>query len=169
MLSDFQLSLAILGFLVFLGRFIIHTISIRLALRHVPGPSATSLIWGEEWLLYHGTPGAPYIDWHMKFGKVVKFRGAFGHQLLSITDPLAISFIIGENVYNFPKPHGVRAWFKALLGEGILWIEGMSSEIIHVDQDLTIYTRQRRSRKATPNAFTGLEVPRSRMLSSFPC
>jgi len=46
------------------------------------------------------------------------------HQVLSITDPRAISFIISENVYSFPKPRGVRAWFKALLGEGILWVEG---------------------------------------------
>lgn len=48
------------------------------------------------------------------------------HQILSITDPRAITFIISENIYSFPKPHGVRAWFKALLGEGILWVEGES-------------------------------------------
>jgi hypothetical protein len=46
------------------------------------------------------------------------------HQILSITDPRAISFIISEKIYSFPKPYGVRAWFKALLGEGILWVEG---------------------------------------------
>jgi hypothetical protein len=31
---------------------------------------------------------------------------------------------VGEGAYRFPKPSGVRAWFKALLGEGILWVEG---------------------------------------------
>lgn len=46
------------------------------------------------------------------------------HQMLSITDPRAIAYIVGEGTYMFPKPSGVRAWFKALLGEGILWVEG---------------------------------------------
>jgi hypothetical protein len=46
------------------------------------------------------------------------------NQMLSITDPRAIAYIVGEGTYKFPKPSGVRAWFKALLGEGILWVEG---------------------------------------------
>jgi hypothetical protein len=74
---------------------------------------------------------------------VVKFTGAFGvsmivdlpstlwpiscpqHQVLSITDPRAITYILSEDTYRFPKPDGVRAWFSALLGEGILWVEGI--------------------------------------------
>jgi hypothetical protein len=44
--------------------------------------------------------------------------------MLSITDPRTIAYIVGEGTYQFPKPSGVRAWFKALLGEGILWVEG---------------------------------------------
>jgi len=46
------------------------------------------------------------------------------NQMLSITDPRTIAYIVGEGTYQFPKPSGVRAWFKALLGEGILWVEG---------------------------------------------
>lgn len=45
---------------------------------------------------------------------------------MSIIDHRAISFILGENAYLFPKAKGVRAWFKAMLGEGILWVEGKS-------------------------------------------
>ncbi|KAG6891095.1 hypothetical protein C0995_014185 [Termitomyces sp. Mi166 len=98
-------------------------LKVRLALKHVAGPRPSSLLWGEEWLLYHGLPGSAYLSWHKEYGKVVKFTGAFGHQVLSITDPRAISFIIGESVYAFPKPNGVREWFRATLGEGILWVE----------------------------------------------
>lgn len=50
------------------------------------------------------------------------------HQVLSVTDPGAIGFILGEGTYYFPKPQGVRAWFKATLGEGILWVEGKHSK-----------------------------------------
>ncbi|KAK0455909.1 cytochrome P450 [Armillaria borealis] len=109
---------------VLLLRYSIHLFSVRRTLRHVPGPRSSSLFWGEEWLLYHTLPGSHYVRWHQRFGKVVKFTGAFGHQVLSITDPRAISYILGEGIYSFPKPNGVREWFKATLGEGILWVEG---------------------------------------------
>ncbi|KAE9409329.1 cytochrome P450 [Gymnopus androsaceus JB14] len=108
----------------FLARFITHFLSTHRALRHVPGPRPSSLIWGDEWLLYHSTPGIHYVRWHRQYGKVLRFTSAFGHQVLSITDPKAIKYILGEAIFDFPKPKGVRAWFKATLGEGILWVEG---------------------------------------------
>lgn len=121
----YNLALVLLGFNLFItARYVLHFVSMRHSFRHIPGPRASSLLWGEEWNLYHGSPGALYIDWHRRFGKLVKFTGAFGHQVLSVTDPRAIGFILGEGTYCFPKPQGVRAWFKATLGEGILWVEG---------------------------------------------
>ncbi|KAG6887487.1 hypothetical protein C0992_012062 [Termitomyces sp. T32_za158] len=113
--------------LLFLLRTSLRFLKVRLALKHIPGPRPSSLLWGEEWLLYHSLPGSTYLNWHKEYGKVVKFTGAFGHQVLSITDPRAISFIIGESIYAFPKPNGVREWFRATLGEGILWVEGKTA------------------------------------------
>ncbi|KAF9454986.1 cytochrome P450 [Macrolepiota fuliginosa MF-IS2] len=110
--------------LVLFVRFAYDLVSARLLLRHIPGPKPSSYIWGEEWNLYNSSPGQPYAMWHGRYGNVVKFRGAFGHQVVSLTDHTAISFILGENAYLFPKAKGVRAWFKAMLGEGILWVEG---------------------------------------------
>ncbi|KAH7883794.1 cytochrome P450 [Phlebopus sp. FC_14] len=105
-------------------RFTHQRVSARLVLRQIPGPKVSSWLWGEEQSLYYNAPGACYLEWHRRYGKVVKFSGAFGHQILSITDPRAINYILGEGTYQFPKPHGVRAWFRMLLGEGILWVEG---------------------------------------------
>jgi hypothetical protein len=135
-----NLSLLVTSFVILVAaRFLAHIISNRVALRHVPGPKSPSKLWGQEWVLYNSIPGLLYLQWHIRYGKVVKFSGALGvrhyflvptrthtpqHPILSITDPRAISFILGEGAYNFPKPYGVRAWFKALLGEGILWVEG---------------------------------------------
>ncbi|KAF9523587.1 cytochrome P450 [Crepidotus variabilis] len=121
----YKFSLLLFGFGLFLlGQLLYHTLSTKHAFRSVPGPRPSSWIWGEEWNLYNDLPGKPYEDWHRHFGKVVAFSGAFGHKILSITDRRAIAFILGEAAYSFPKPTGVRAWFKALLGEGILWVEG---------------------------------------------
>ncbi|KAG6837898.1 hypothetical protein H0H93_013051 [Arthromyces matolae] len=123
-----NLAIVCLGYALFSSlRIGLRWIQVRLTLKHVDGPRPSSIVWGEEWLLYHSLPGSAYLAWHKAFGKVVKVRGAFGHQILSITDPRAISFILGEGIYSFPKPHGVREWFRATLGEGILWIEGKSA------------------------------------------
>jgi hypothetical protein len=126
--------------LVLFARFLYNLVISRRLLSRLPGPKAPSLLWGEEWKLYSSIPGQPYACWHKQYGSVVKFRGAFGvcvlfisaycgphcsqHQVVSITDHRAISFILNENAYLFPKAKGVRAWFKATLGEGILWVEG---------------------------------------------
>lgn len=59
-------------------KFVVHLISARVSLRHLPGPSSTSFLWGEEWNLYHDAPGSHYLEWHQRFGKVLKFRGACG-------------------------------------------------------------------------------------------
>ncbi|KAJ7356883.1 cytochrome P450 [Mycena albidolilacea] len=110
---------------VVVGKFLVRFVYARLSLRHIPGPPSSSFIWGEEWNLYHDAPGSHYLEWHQQFGKVVKFRGACGRHILSITDERAVAFIVGaEGIYKFPKPDGVRAWFQKTLGEGILWIEG---------------------------------------------
>ncbi|KAJ7225974.1 cytochrome P450 [Mycena pura] len=111
--------------IIFVGKFLVRSISGRIYLHHVPGPISSSRLWGEEWNLYRNAPGSHYLTWHRKFGKVVKFNGAFGRQILSITDERAVAFIVGtEGIYNFPKPDGVRMWFQKTLGEGILYVEG---------------------------------------------
>jgi len=141
----YKLSLFLFGFNLFLfTRCTFQAISVRNILRHVPGPEPSSILFGEEWELYRTTPGSRYVEWHSTFGRIVKLNGAFGvgtvlsnddvapshfhqHKILSVTDLKAISYILGEGSYIFPKSRGVRAWFQALLGEGVLWVEGAHS------------------------------------------
>ncbi|RXW17419.1 hypothetical protein EST38_g8446 [Candolleomyces aberdarensis] len=104
-------------------RIAVDKVRTHLSLRKIPGPPVSSYLWGEEWELYHSAPGSLYTSWHKRYGPVVRFSGAFGHQILTITDPRAISFILSEKTYSFPKARGVRAWFEATVGKGILWIE----------------------------------------------
>ncbi|KAJ7293784.1 cytochrome P450 [Mycena rebaudengoi] len=124
----FSALLACLVLAVFTAaKFIISLVSAQRYLRHVPGPSSTSFLWGQEWNLYHNPPGSDYYEWHRHFGKVLKFRSACGSQVLSITDPTAVSFVVGEATYSFPKADGVRVWFQKTVGEGILWVEGKAA------------------------------------------
>lgn len=72
-----KLFLLSLGFLIVcMTRYIFHLLLTRHVLSHIPGPPPSSLLWGEEWNLYQSVPGAPYVEWHKKYGKVVKFSGA---------------------------------------------------------------------------------------------
>ena len=79
MVSTLHLLLA-LG-IVCLIRFIHLRLSARLALWRVPGPKPHSYLWGEEQILYHDSPGSHYVEWHRKFGKIVRFSGACGVRL----------------------------------------------------------------------------------------
>jgi hypothetical protein len=75
----YKLSLFLFGFNLFLfTRCAFHAISVGNSLRHLPGPEASSFLFGEEWELYRTTPGSRYVEWHSTFGKVVKFNGVFG-------------------------------------------------------------------------------------------
>lgn len=44
--------------------------------------------------------------------------------MLVISDYRAVTHILGEHVFDFPKPQGVREWFRLLVGEGLLVVEG---------------------------------------------
>ncbi|KDQ20245.1 hypothetical protein BOTBODRAFT_170241 [Botryobasidium botryosum FD-172 SS1] len=118
---------------VFLVRLLSRKIRFRHALGHLPGPEPPSWLWGSEWDVYVSEPGKIYLDWAEKYGRVYKFRGALRSMMLTITDPRAVSYVLGaEHAYDYPKPKGARAWFKLLviksplykLGEGVLYAEG---------------------------------------------
>ena len=83
----YNITLLLLGFnVVVVARHILHAFLVRRTFNHVPGPTAPSLLWGEEWDLYHSLPGSLYFNWHKRFGKVVAFTGAFGvcHSLIQL-------------------------------------------------------------------------------------
>lgn len=78
-------------------------------------------------------PGLPYLQWRTQYGDIVKYKGALKKNILAITDRQTVKFILEEHVFDFPKPEGVREWFRSLVGEGILVVE-----------DKNAHTRQRK-------------------------
>ncbi|KIJ45086.1 hypothetical protein M422DRAFT_29936 [Sphaerobolus stellatus SS14] len=110
--------------LVLIARILYTQIRTAYHLRNVPGPKAPSWLWGSEWDLHKASPGVRYLEWKAKHGDVIKIQGALGRNLLAVSDPRAAKFILEENVFDFPKPQGVREWFRLLVGEGLLFVEG---------------------------------------------
>lgn len=120
MLEDLPFRLFLVGLtfiIVLVTRYVVHLVTVRISLRHVPGPRSSSVLWGEEWRLYHSAPGSLYIDWHERFGKVVKFTGAFGvSNLLNLWLVPRISILKSTfSTRSFLSP--IRAPFPILWGK----------------------------------------------------
>lgn len=86
---------------VYFLKLIWRLVTVRFVLRHIPGPKASSLLWGEEWCLYHNTPGSQYAAWHNEYGKVVKFTGAFGVSGFDLKHSTSITYL---SIKSFPLP-----------------------------------------------------------------
>lgn len=110
--------------LVIVSRLVWNQVRVAYHLRNVPGPKAPSKLWGSEWDLHTVSPGQRYLEWKALYGDVIKIKGALGRNLLAISDARAAKFILEEHVFDFPKPQGVQEWFRLLVGEGLLCVEG---------------------------------------------
>ncbi|KAF8525239.1 cytochrome P450 [Hysterangium stoloniferum] len=110
--------------IVYVTRGLWNQFRVASLLKHVPGPKTPSWLWGSEWDVHKAPPGVRYLEWKRQYGDVVKFKGALGRNLLAISDPRAVKYILEEHVFDFPKPQGVREWFRLLVGDGILVVEG---------------------------------------------
>jgi len=104
----YNITLLLLGFnVVVVARHILHAFLVRRTFNHVPGPIPPSLLWGEEWDLYHSLPGSLYFNWHKRFGKVVAFTGAFGvcHSLIQIGLLANMLDLASSIVHHRPSSH----------------------------------------------------------------
>lgn len=108
----YKCSLFLLGFNLFLlTRYTVHILSIKHTFRHVPGPDASSRLWGEEWELFHSTPGVRYIDWHVAFGKIVGFNGAFGVRNTASLQTSTKSALAAQSTFHHgPQSSIFRSW-----------------------------------------------------------
>ncbi|KAF8500679.1 cytochrome P450 [Gautieria morchelliformis] len=60
-----------------------------------------------------------------EYGNAICIKGAFGSEVLFITDPKALHYVFNTAAYHFPKPPDVRASIQRTVGRGIGWVEGM--------------------------------------------
>ncbi|EJT97006.1 cytochrome P450 [Dacryopinax primogenitus] len=114
--------------------------------RDLPGPRATSLIWGLEKDLYDDSPPGRLLErWSKEYGGAYRFRGVFGAKNITLTTPAALHHVLTTSVYLYPKPLGGRLWLGNLLGQGVLVSEGQ----VHARQ------RKQLARAFTPQALRG--------------
>ncbi|KAL1666270.1 cytochrome P450 [Schizophyllum commune] len=96
----------------------------RRLLRHVPGPDSNSFLLGNLPELLRSPAAEIEFDWQERYGGVVKYNGAFGEQLLMISDPVAAQYVVQTSGYGFIRPSDRKEVSRQLLGRGILTVEG---------------------------------------------
>lgn len=96
----------------------------RRVLEHVPGPSSQHWLLGNLPDLLRSPAAEMEFEWTRQYGGAVKFNGAFGEQLLLISDPAAAQYILQTSGYGFIRPSDRKEVSRQLLGRGILTVEG---------------------------------------------
>ncbi|KAL1727765.1 cytochrome P450 [Schizophyllum commune] len=96
----------------------------RRLLRHVPGPDSDSFLLGNLPELLRSPAAEIELDWQERYGGAMKYNGAFGEQLLMISDPVAAQYVVQTSGYGFIRPSDRKEVSRQLLGRGILTVEG---------------------------------------------
>ncbi|KZT61472.1 cytochrome P450 [Calocera cornea HHB12733] len=90
-------------------------------LRHLPGPQAASMFWGNS-LQMIGTDGIEE-SWIREFGRTYVTPVMFGSYRLNTTDPRAVAHVL-SHVDNYPKPEYTRGLLGSVTGQGLFIAEG---------------------------------------------
>ncbi|EIW80413.1 cytochrome P450 [Coniophora puteana RWD-64-598 SS2] len=98
----------------------------RISVSDLAGPSPSSFLLGNLKELYQGLVGDADLEWTKLYGGIVRFKGAVGEDMLLVSDPKALQYIISSAGYNFPKMNDGRVISRMISGRGILWAEGDS-------------------------------------------
>ncbi|KAF8515955.1 cytochrome P450 [Gautieria morchelliformis] len=91
----------------------------------LPGPPPGSWLVGNTPALFRPKEvGEADFAWMREYGNAVCIKGTFGREMLFITDPKALQYILNTSAYHFAKPPENRANTSLTIGKGIVWAEG---------------------------------------------
>ncbi|KAL1715760.1 cytochrome P450, partial [Schizophyllum commune] len=121
---EFSLLIVLTVAAVSLARYAFGMWRKRRLLRHVPGPGSNSFLLGNLPELLRSPAAEIEFDWQERYGGAVKYKGAFGEQLLMISDPVAAQYVVQTSGYGFIRPSDRKEVSRQLLGRGILTVEG---------------------------------------------
>ncbi|GJJ15876.1 hypothetical protein Clacol_010154 [Clathrus columnatus] len=137
---------SILAFIIGLSlRWIVQKLR-RRSIAYLRGPpSGPWLIGNLPELLAADEAAVNAFKWTKEYGTALTIRGAMGVQVLHITDPRALHYVLNTTGYNSPKTQQTRATTRVIMGEGLVYAQG--------DQ----HTRQRKLMNPafSPSVFPG--------------
>ncbi|TFY82541.1 hypothetical protein EWM64_g1476 [Hericium alpestre] len=87
-------------------------------------PSPSFWIGNEQDIRYQDQVGDVEFKWMHDYGNAWRIAGNLGEDVLMITDPKAIQYILHTSGYKYPKPEENRGFVRLIVGQGIIWAEG---------------------------------------------
>ncbi|KAG8768680.1 hypothetical protein FRC12_005439 [Ceratobasidium sp. 428] len=110
-------------FLFKLGRWLYLPIrKIFSPLRHLPGPTNESFIFGNLRRIFAAQNSVVHEVWIKQYGPTYVYRGFLSSYRLYTFDTRALTFVMTQT-NSFPKPENVRRSLADVLGEGLLFAE----------------------------------------------
>ncbi|CEQ42794.1 SPOSA6832_04650, partial [Sporobolomyces salmonicolor] len=94
------------------------------SIRSLPGPEFIHPLWGNLQEFTDKEPGRAHADWAIQYGGAVRYRGLLGENLLMLSDPTALTYLLTANPYNYAKPADLRGDLERILGKGVVFAEG---------------------------------------------
>ncbi|KLO90249.1 pisatin demethylase / cytochrome P450 monooxygenase [Fusarium fujikuroi] len=116
--------LAFLGVWAFYLVFLYHRFFSPL--RHLPQPKGASFING-HWAESVSQPaGLPFRHWSrtIENNGLIRYKHLFNQERIVVTSPEGLKEVLGQNSYDYVKPHLLRAMVGKILGYGLLLSEG---------------------------------------------
>ncbi|PWN41350.1 cytochrome P450 [Ceraceosorus guamensis] len=117
--------------------------------KHIPaatheGSVLSTMLMGDFGIIKASEPAEQHARWISELGSVFRYRHMFGKPRIFISDPKALLYIHGPGrAYKYPKSTPTRVFLDAVMGEGLISIEG---------------DKHRRQRRIISPAFTNAAV-----------
>ena len=96
--------------------------------KHIPKVKTTdplSLIFGDFRVIKAADPAQQHVVWMNKLGQVYRYRHMFYVQRVLLADPKALIHVLSPaKAYQYPKPEYTSSFLAAVLGDGLVSIEG---------------------------------------------
>ncbi|KAK0227577.1 cytochrome P450 [Armillaria fumosa] len=118
----------------------------RTSVKVVRGPPSPSILFGHERVLRNQSNfGELEMQWASDYGAVYRIGGCFAQDILVVSDPAALGYILSSypSGNRFPKTKDSAFLIDLLLGQGLVSVEGES---------------HRRQRKIINSAFSHLQL-----------
>ncbi|CAG7555768.1 unnamed protein product [Fusarium equiseti] len=95
-------------------------------LRHLPQPTSASVINGHWAESVREPAGLPFRRWMrtIENNGLIRYKHLFNQERIVVTSPEGLKEVLGQNSYDYVKPHLLRAMVGKILGYGLLLSEG---------------------------------------------
>ncbi|KAK0438188.1 cytochrome P450 [Desarmillaria tabescens] len=108
---------------------VLRTRSKHKSVQNVRGPPRPSFLLGHEWMMRHREHfGGLEMQWLREYGPVYRIGGCFGQDVLVLSDPRALQYVLHTSGYRFPRAPDVQRLAEALLGPGLGTVDGITHQ-----------------------------------------